>query len=269
MLQCSKTRIRQAAYQPGRLMAPALLFAVSLAVAIAAAAPATAAEQSLLGIRIYSPAKAILQKYGNPSEVQPGAQSISSVGGTMGPGAGARGGMGMGAPSFSFGGPSGIAPLPRVGGAPGSMPGEFGGGGNTSYSFGGMQPPQPTFGPMGPRGPMGSGAPSTTTGEGSTYESQEVWYIYEKPNGMTYEFLLSPQGRVIEIAVAGYKGGGTTSRGITLGSTYAQVLAKYGFPETQTVENGVVFLSYTHRAHVAFQLMDNKVVSIIVAYMKA
>lgn len=119
---------------------------------------------------------------------------------------------------------------------------------------------------MGPYGGAGYGNNAQNGAE--TYQNQEVWYIYSKPNDITYEFLLSPKGRTIEMAAAGYKGGATTSRGIALGSAYKEVLAKYGFPESQTVQNGVVFLSYAHRAHVAFQLMDNKVISIIVVYMQ-
>jgi hypothetical protein len=121
---------------------------------------------------------------------------------------------------------------------------------------------------------MGPGATAQTAANGQTtdqaFQGKEVTYIYDKPNGLTYAFLLSPapNGRVIQITVAGYKSSARTSRGVVLGSTYAQVLAKYGFPEQQAVEGDTVFISYAHRAHVAFQLMHNHVVSIMVAYVQ-
>jgi len=229
--------------------------------------PARAVEHSLLGIPIYSPAKTVLQKFGNPTRVLPGAPTNAplTAGAATGayPGAPGAGGIGplppmaMGGPPRGFGGP------PMMGGAPGSMPGEFAPPG-MGFAPGGMPFGRPP-GMTGPNMPTGGAQTPDQAGE-LAYQNKEATYIYDKPNGLTYAFLLSPSGRVIQITVAGYKDAARTSRGIALGSTYSAVLSKYGFPEQQAVEGDTVFLSYASRAHVAFQLIHNKVVSIMVAY---
>jgi hypothetical protein len=70
--------------------------------------------------------------------------------------------------------------------------------------------------------------------------------------------------------VLGYKSSVRTSRGIALGSTYADVVEKYGYPEDHSLtgQSGgepVLTASYMNREHVAFRFVDDKVVGIIVS----
>jgi hypothetical protein len=90
---------------------------------------------------------------------------------------------------------------------------------------------------------------------------------YVKPGGVRIDFTVDKDGRVVQITVAGLKSNAKTSRGIILGSSYTQVLNKYGYPESQTNKNmGKVLLAdYNQKFHVAFQFIGMKVVSITVA----
>ncbi len=105
--------------------------------------------------------------------------------------------------------------LPR---RPGRFPGSPSGSAEEGYPGGGVG---------GAAGPFGN----TTS---SLARSQEVTWIYDRPGRISYEFLIGADGRVIQIKVIGYGGKGATvrtTRGIGLGSTYAQVQQKYGYPE--------------------------------------
>jgi hypothetical protein len=120
--------------------------------------------------------------------------------------------------------------------------------------------------------PAGIGLPSIglrTTPGGMMYE-QETTLIYERPGGVIYEFLVNKDGYVVQAKAIGYEdksGLARTSRGIKLGDTYQKVVAAYGWPKQHQNMGATLYVSYPNH-HVAFQLYDNKVVSIIVAAME-
>ena len=239
-----------------------------------AATPALATERSLAGIKIFSSTRTILQKYKNPSQVIVGRPSLfppagSGVGGGSGGGfSGASGGApgGGGYPGGGGFGGGGKGSLPGFGGG-GGVPGEFGGGGggmgqadgpSASGGFGGA----PGIGGMG--GFPGAGGANGTDPNGSN--PGEVTWVYDKPNGNDIEFTMSSDGRVIQVRATGYKNAAIrTSKGVTLGQTYAQVVSKYGYPESQEQMGTVLTARYTDRDHVAFQFFNQRLVAIIVA----
>lgn len=120
--------------------------------------------------------------------------------------------------------------------------------------------------------PAGIGLPSVglrTTPGGMMYE-QETTLIYERPGGVIYEFLVNKDGYVVQAKAIGYEdksGLARTSRGIKLGDTYQKVVAAYGWPKEHQNMGATLYIRYPDH-HVAFQLYDNKVVSIIVAAME-
>lgn len=120
--------------------------------------------------------------------------------------------------------------------------------------------------------PAGIGLPSIglrTTPGGMMYE-QETTLIYERPGGVIYEFLVNKDGYVVQAKAIGYEdksGLARTSRGIKLGDTYQRVVAVYGWPKEHQNMGTTLYVRYPDH-HVAFQLYDNKVVSIIVAAME-
>ena len=114
--------------------------------------------------------------------------------------------------------------------------------------------------PGAPAQPAANGAASATA------DPNEVVYEYATKAGTTLDFTISGDGRVIQISAAGQKNGNVrTLRGVTLGTSYIDVINKYGYPEGQDVTNSVLTMRYVDRAHVAFQLFNQKVVSVTVA----
>lgn len=135
-------------------------------------------------------------------------------------------------------------------------------------------PPSGTVGGQGPGmrgGPGGAGPYMSNAGPGEAFTSADISrYDYVFPKNLAYEFVLSPNGRVLSIKVFGFKSSVRTSRGIGLGSTYADVVEKYGYPEDHSLtgQSGgepILTASYTNRDHVDFQFVDDKVVGIIVS----
>lgn len=172
----------------------------------------------------------------------------------------------MGAPTFGAptSGAPGLPGLPGGIGAPArpgmpSMPGAP------------AMPGMPGMAGMGGT-PAGIGLPSIglrTTPGGMMYE-QETTLIYERPGGVIYEFLVNKDGYVVQAKAIGYEdksGLARTSRGIKLGDTYQKVIAAYGWPKEHQNMGTTLYVRYPNH-HVAFQLYDNKVVSIIVAAME-
>jgi hypothetical protein len=194
---------------------------------LAGATVAQAAERSLAGVRIFTPVKVILKRFGDPTFITTGANIAS----------------------FEYG-PVSVAVLP-----PGQIGGGFGpGAGGIPAGYGGPA--------------MGGYAAQTDPGEAFTSADISRYY-YMMPRGVTYEFVLSPNGRVLSIVVASYKADIHTSNGIGIGSTYAQVVQKYGYPEDHTLEhtglNDVLTTSYMNKYHVAFRFVHDRVASIIVS----
>jgi hypothetical protein len=277
---------------------------VTLAVASVAtlARPASAQglEQVLAGIRLNSKSSTVLAKFGNPNEVVIGDQGIRGGGpGSTGQGNGIPG-DGATQPG---GGPPGLPAPGGFGGPPGYPPsaGGFGGGGAAQGGLGrgpNASPQTPQGYPGSPQGGFGAppdaegfGGPGGPGGQGTTFgpfgpttsalaRQQEVTWVYNRKvnnNLVTYEFLIGPNGQVIQIRATGYKGGtARTKRGIALGTTYKTVVKAYGYPEEHILVGRTLVTSYKNKAHVQFQFLNdrgqanpmddgNKVISITIA----
>ncbi len=239
-----------------RMRAAALPLALG-ALALAAALPASAAERSLAGIKIFSTSRPILAKYGSPTQVIVGRPSLTPTGGAAA-GGGQSGSSGM--PSIAPGA------LPGFGAAPseisgGGFGGAGGAGGYGSAGRAGGYGGQSSQG-QGGQGGYGQGGAAGAAADPTNGES--TW-IYDRPGGSDLEFTFSSDGRVVQIRATGYQGPVKTTRGVGLGAKYGTVVGKYGFPEAQEQDGGVLTARYTERSHAAFQFYNQRVVAIIVA----
>lgn len=230
-----------------RMRAAALPLALG-ALALAAALPASAAERSLAGIKIFSTSRPILAKYGSPTQVIVGRPSLTPTGGAAA-GGGQSGSSGM--PSIAPGA------LPGFGAAPSEISGGGFGGAGGAGGFGG----QSSQG-QGGQGGYGQGGAAGAAADPTNGES--TW-IYDRPGGSDLEFTFSSDGRVVQIRATGYQGPVKTTRGVGLGAKYGTVVGKYGFPEAQEQDGSVLTARYTERSHAAFQFFNQRVVAIIVA----
>lgn len=229
--------VKQAISTTTRHARTGAMLAAAGALALGLAMPASAAERSLAGIKIFSTTRPVLAKYGSPTQVVVGRPSLTPTGGAA---AGAQGGQ-SGAPSQAPGA------LPGFGAAPPEL-----GGGQPGYG-GGAQGSQ-----------NGQGQPGTA-GAAADPSNGEVTWIYDRPGGSDLEFTFSGDGRVVQIRATGYQGPVKTSKGIGLGAKYGAVIAKYQYPESQEQDGSVLTARYTERSHAAFQFFNQRVVAIIVA----
>jgi hypothetical protein len=258
--------------QTGRRL---ILAAAALAV-LAPAAPASAAagpERSLAGIAIFAPGAAVTRKFGNPSQILVGGIApLSSVTGA----AGGPGGAGPGGPP---GGTADAAP----GGFPGStnlgagllpgFPGISSGGGSAGASLDSPPGGAPGGFPGAPGGFPG-GPPSDVPGAASGFPGgaavaapvkPPVTLVYNRANGGSLEFTISPDKRVVQVRETGYNGAYGTARGVKLGMPYSAVVAKYGYPEDTMISGSIINISYKDTLHCGFQFLDQKLVGIIIA----
>jgi len=261
------------------------LTATGVAAFVSVAATLSAAsgpERSLAGIPIFAPGSQVTRKFGNPSRILVGGVSTASAG--TGASAGSSGGGGY--PGGGGGGYPGGGGGGYPGGGGGGYPGGGGGGSVRSSSgrpsadggagagllpgFGGI----PTGGgypgggggyPGGGGGyPGGGGGAADATGAAMSGK-QVVTLVYDRALGGNLEFTISPDKRVVQIRETGYSGAFGTLRGIKLGMTYSQVVARYGFPENHSVAGSILNTDYKDTLHCGFQFLDQKLVGIIVA----
>lgn len=173
----------------------------------------------------------------------PGAPGMGGPGGYPGPGGAGPGGYPGGPPGGGVGSPYG--PPGSVGGpgGPGGYPGPGGAGGypggpGGAPGYGGPGGGPPVLPPAGPGEPGGypGGAPGSSGGygaaggdtSGQVQQGNAVKWVYVRPNGGSLEFWINEDGRVAQIAASGPSGAAITSKGVKLGSSYAQVLTTYG-----------------------------------------
>lgn len=186
-----------------------------------------AAELELGGMKLSRSALTILKRFGDPNEIR--------VGGTM------VGGV------ATAGGPSPTIPS--------------GGGGDDDDSYG----KEDSF-----AAPARSAAPARTVATPVMTRAPrigpEVTWIYRFPNNRSLEFIVSGDGHIIQIAAFGIGWDEIrTSKGIVLGSTYKDLIFKYGFPETQTINGNNMVIGYPTRDRVVFSLVAKTVVGITIA----
>ena len=240
----------QRASAPWRLLISAA--ALSLLAISGGAAHAAGAERSLAGISIFSPGSEVTRKFGNPSHIL--------VGGVA-PGDATAGGAssGPGGPGASSGSPS---PYPGSSSSsnPGAglLPGFPGVPTNQSSVGGGSEFPGAPGGGLGTGGLGGAATPAAPV-------KQPVTLIYDRQNGGSLEFTVSPDKRVVQIRETGYSGAYGTTRGTRLGTSYAAVLARYGYPENTFISGPIINIDYKDTLHCGFQFLNQKLVAIIVA----
>jgi hypothetical protein len=221
---------------------------------------------------------------GFPGGAGPGFGGSPFGGPTPGAFPGGPGGRGFdGDSGFGPGLGSGPAGIPGLGGPPvlpgagGGFPGAAGGGpGEPGF------PGTPGFGAPG----GGFGAPGGGGQQGNVRVGNAALWTYQMPNGVTYDFLINEDGLVAQITVTGRSSSARTAKGIGLGSSYSEVLSKYGFPEQQLLtpvaaagiqQNRMSYsamvrsggqvnqIIYPDDHHVAFTFLNSRVVRVTVA----
>ncbi|MBP6963970.1 MAG: hypothetical protein KBC96_06150 [Armatimonadetes bacterium] len=143
---------------------------------------------------------------------------------------------------------------PQAGGAqmPGGLPGM------------GMEVPPG----MGIEMPPGLAMPGAPQAQAQQANAREITWIYRFSQNRTLEFIIDPEGRVLQITAVGAQWSGLrTAKGIILGSTYKQVIMAYGFPESHERSGIELVTRYADSDRVAFTLVGNQVVSITIAFM--
>ena len=143
--------------------------------------------------------------------------------------------------------PNAPMPSPMMGGMPGmeGLPGQM-----------------PSDMSAGPGAPM-SGMPTMTK-----KRAPELIWIYRFPKNRTLEFIISPDGRVMQIAAYAAEWPNVrTSKGITFGSTYKDLLTKYGFPESHERSNIQLMARYPDKQRAVFVMVGQTVVGITIGLM--
>lgn len=271
-----KTRSRHGSLQAVRRLAFA---GAALAALVAAASPASAEprpERSLAGIAIFAPGSEVTHKFGNPNQILVGgvaAAPFSIATGASGPGGGPGGPggyPGASSPQSSQGSfPGAPGGYPGAGGSyPGASGGGFSGGSLPGFPGASGGFPGATGGgfPGAPGGFPGgaSGLPGSDPAAAAAIKPP-VTLVYNRPNGGSLEFTISPDKRVVQIRETGYSGTYGTARGIKLGTSYSAVVAKYGYPEDTQIAGSIVNIDYKSTLHCGFQFLDQRLVGIIVA----
>jgi hypothetical protein len=241
------------------------------------------AETGLAGIKLFDSGIRLVAVYGSPDEIQ----AVTLGGGGAGPGGGAGGGAGgRGLPGG--GGPPGT---PASAGAPNisySVPGvpndfDFGGAvpdrqgipgeGPTMAKPGGGNAPKPGGGGGGGGGGVGgSGGGGNAGGMGGS--GDRVVYtrwVYNR-NASKYSFILDKFNHVVQCEAIGMVSGkARTRRGITFGSSFAQIIKKYGAPDGYEIAGDNIVVRYLSKSKCAFRLSrlgenkPNVVTGIVVA----
>lgn len=211
-----------------------LSYGLAIGLLVMSAYAASASEIELAGVRLGRSALLVIQKYGNPSEVRVGAaraeeQQMSAA---------------TGMPMTGAIDPELVSQMNQGGGLGGGLAALFG----TS--------PTPT-----PMLPMGQQAPQKMA-------PPEVTWVYKFPKNKTLEFIINPDGRILQIAAYGVDWSSIrTSRGITLGDTYRDVVLKYGFPESHEKSGLQLMAKYPDKHRAVFTLVGKTVVGITIALM--
>lgn len=261
----------------------------TLAVLAASVSPASAEpkpERSLAGIAIFSPGSLVTHKFGNPNQILVGGAAAAPFSIATGSSGGASGpGGAQGAPGGYPGGQGGFPGGASSSSSTGSLP-SFPGGGNGRGEEPGGFPGAPGGFPGAPGGYPGAsgggfpgapggfpGAPGSLPGAASGFPGSDttaapvkppVTLIYNRPNGGSLEFTISPDKRVVQIRETGYSGAYATARGIKLGTSYAAVVARYGYPENTEIAGSIINIDYKDTLHCGFQFLDQRLVGIIV-----
>jgi hypothetical protein len=124
---------------------------------------------------------------------------------------------------------------------------------------------------MGMRGAMsdrggrgGAGARTPSAGRAATQGPGMLWY-YRRPLGNVMVLSLDPRGNITQITLRGTAPytGGRTSKDIGLTSTYMNIVARYGYPDQSSVQDGTIELIYIDHG-VRFRLDAMRVTEIAI-----
>ena len=222
------------------------------------------AETGLAGIKLFDTGARVVAVYGSPDVIEP----VTMGGGMAGPG-GPAGGGGRGIPGVPGGGgrrggSGGPGPSQAEGERPGD-PGDLGFGPLFDRQKGGAFGPPGEQGPpmggpgpnMGPRGggPMGPGGPGGSLGNVGT--SDRIVYtrwVYNR-NSSKFSFIVDKFDHVVQCEAVGIQAGkASTRRGITFGSTFAQIINKYKAPDGYEISGDNIVVRYLSNAKCAFRL---------------
>ena len=242
-------RKNNAARSLGAAVAGAALLALFQAPSVVSAA--SGPERSLAGIHIFDPGSEVTAKFGNPSRIlvggiapgafTPGSATAVTPGGSSAGGyPGSQGSPGQSSPGQS----AGVGLLPGFPGVPTGGQGGFPGAGGEF-----------------PGAPGAAGTPTAAV----VPPKQPVTLIYDRQNGGSLEFTISPDKRVIQIRETGYSGSYGTARGIKLGMKYSDVNRLYGYPENTLIQGPIINTDYKDSLHCGFQFLDQRLVGIIIA----
>ncbi len=242
---------------------------------VAAQMSAMAVETKLAGVKLgITTSQQLVSRLGNPTMVQVNDGRTGTGSGTAGAAAGMSS---MGGSSMALLGGMQSA----VQGYAGALNSAMGGGAPTMP---GMSMPGMSMPGMGGMPGMGS---SSMPGMGGSQQrgtsdmqqpGAEVLMIYETSgHKMRYEFLFNRLGKLKQISVYGFKdlrglktrASAITSQGIGIGSSFNQVVKKYGMPSSgvygkssNKAQNTITFV-YLDK-HLAIQFVKNSVVALVV-----
>ena len=96
----------------------------------------------------------------------------------------------------------------------------------------------------------------------------EVTWVYKFSDNRSLEFLISPDGRVVQISAVGVQWSGiATAKGIHLGNTYKDIMMRYGYPDTHEQTGPQQLLLKYEKDRVIFSLLGKNLVGITIALM--
>ena len=272
-------------------MAGSLLTATAVAGFVSVAGTISAAsgpERSLAGIPIFAPGSQVTRKFGNPSRILVGGVSAATAG--QGPRRAARwrrlsGLVGAATPAVAAGiraagalplqvavaGPTAGLVLARA--VPGCRASVAGfPGARAAATPAAVAATLAVVAAIRAAGAaIRAAAAATRCGRRRSErpvdsgEPSAVTLVYDRALGGDLEFTISPDKRVVQIRETGYSGAYGTARDIKLGTTYSQVVARYGYPEDTSIAGSIVNIDYKDTLHCGFQFLDQKLVGIIVA----
>jgi hypothetical protein len=144
--------------------------------------------------------------------------------------------------------PQAAEPAAPAGGGMPALPGMPGAPGGDGLFAPAPQDAAPAAAPAAPAGPP------------------EVTWVYKFSNNRTLEVLINPDGIVVQIAVYGVNWPGVaTFRGVHLGTSYKDVIFRYGYPESQQQMGQELQTKYNSKHRVVFTFAKKTCVGMTIA----
>ena len=229
---------------------------VTRKVAVAVSGP----ENGLAGIKLYDTGVRLATVFGSPDVFE----AVTPGGSTAGPGGGAAGGSkGGGLPGAAGvrgggGGGGAVSAQRQVPGFPGDF--DFGNSvldrqGRPAPSSVGAAPSGAAPPGAGSAGPTGTGPTGGNMGGGGS--SDRILYtrwVYNR-SGAKFGFIVDKADHVIQCEAIGIDPGKVrTRRGITFGSSFQQIVKRYGAPDGYEISGDNIVMRYLSKDKCAFRL---------------